>query len=126
MYLSEVIQFQTVYNTLAEIKLPFKIAYKLNKINEEVQKEAEWYNKEFDAILNEYGMKDEDGHFVRANDGMSIKIQDGRENECQAKIQELARVDVELKSPKLTMDDLSQMDAELTVREVAILMNFIE
>ena len=126
MQLTEVIQFQTVYNTLAEAKLPFKVAYKLNKLYEESQKEAEWYNKEFSSILNEYGKKDEEGDFIHTSDGLAIKIQEGRESECQTKIQELAQVDVELKSPKLTMDDLSVIDAELTVREVAILMNFIE
>lgn len=126
MQLAEVIQFQTVYNTLAEAKLPFKVAYKLNKLYEESQKEAEWYNKEFSSILNKYGKKNEEGDFIHTSDGLAIKIQEGRESECQAKIQELAQVDVELKSPKLTMDDLSVIDAELTVREVAILMSFIE
>lgn len=126
MQLAEVIQFQSVYSTLAEAKLPFKVAYKLNKLYEESQREAKWYNKEFSLILDEYGMRDESGNFIRTADRLAIKIQEGRESECQAKIQELAQVDVELKSPKLTMDDLSAIDAELTVREVAILMNFIE
>ena len=61
MKMLNIIQFQDIYSEINKIKLPIQTVYKLSKITSYVFEQIEFYNQEFNKILQQYGQKNEDG-----------------------------------------------------------------
>ena len=107
MKLYELLEARTIINKNIDgtksISAP--LAYKIMKLIKNTQNDCDFYQEKFNAILNEYGEKDENGQFIQAEGG--IKIQDGKMDECTAKVKELNETEVELPNIKFTLDELS-------------------
>ena len=80
------------------------LAYKIMKLIKNTQNDCDFYQEKFNAILNEYGEKDEDGQLIQADGG--VKIQDGKMEECTSKVNELNNTEVELPKIRFTLKEL--------------------
>lgn len=106
MKLYELLEARTVINKNIDqtesISAP--LAYKIMKLMKNTQNDCDFYQEKFNAILTEYGEKDDNGQLIQENNG--IKIQDGKMEECTSKVSELNNTEIELPKIKFTLEEL--------------------
>lgn len=122
--MSQLLNIKSIFDTIKEKKLPIRTAYKINKLFSPIDNEFSFYQQKFGEIVLEYGKKDENGNFIYAADGASIEIMDGRQVECQAKVEELNSIEIDLPDIKFTLDELDGLN--FTLGQLECLMPFIE
>lgn len=115
MKLYEVISIQNFYTSVQDAKLPIKTAYKLTRLMRRVEEETQFYQAEFSKIVEEYALK-ENGTYVYSDDMTSIKIIEGKEDECTAKIEELKNLEIDLTDFEFSIEEFSCLD--LTVNQM--------
>ena len=121
MRLSDVLGFSQFYRTIQDQKTDFKFAYKVNKMAAKVDREINFFQRQMQEIINEYGEKDADGKVVSLDNG-GVKIAAGRESECQQRISELENVEVELQ-PIFRPEELEKLT--LSPRDLEAVMPFM-
>ena len=124
MKMYEILELQTLYNSIANIKLPLKTTYKFTRLMKRAEVELEFYQTKFQEIISEYGEKDNDGQYKFTEDGQSIVIVAGKEQECNTKLFELRNLDVEISDIKFTIEELEGID--VSISELACIMSLIE
>ena len=120
----QVIDFRNNEGFFADVNLPLKGAYKINKIRKAIEKEGEFYSSKFQEIVNTYAKKDDNGDIVFSEDGEQIIIQDDKIEECNQALAELQRLEVEIDNCNLTIEDLGE-NLECTPDELDALMPFL-
>ena len=120
----QVIDFRNNENFFADVNLPLKGAYKINKIRKAIEKEGEFYSSKFQEIVNTYAKKDDNGNIVFSEDGEQIIIQDDKIEECNQALSELQKLEVEIDNCNLTIEDLGE-NLECTPDELDALMPFL-
>lgn len=113
MKLYEVLSLQEFYNTIKDKKLPIKTTYKLSKLMRRVEEESQFYSAEFAKIVNLYAKK-ENGELIYSQDGTSIEIIPGKENECSEKILELQNLEVNLSEFSFELEEFEGVDVTLS------------
>ena len=121
--MNQVVEFQKFYENIKNMKFPLKTAYKLNRLITQVNNEISFYQQKFSEIINEFGKRDENGEFVYSQDGSSIEIIEGRQSECQEKVNELQNLEAEIQDIFFTIDELDGLN--LTLYEMNCLLPFI-
>lgn len=124
MKLSQISNLLRVCNTLQDKPLAVKIAYKFAKIKAKLQEDEEFYLTKLQEIIAKYGKTDDNGNYVIAEDGSSIRIKEGMVEDCQKAIEELESIEVELPDIKFTLEELDKLD--LTLNQMELFINFIE
>ena len=81
MKMYEILDLQALYANISNIKLPLKTTYKFARLMRRVEEEIAFYQKKFQEIIEEYGVR-ENGEYKLSPDGQSIIIIAGKENEC--------------------------------------------
>lgn len=112
MKLYEVLAIQNFYASVQDAKLPIKTTYKLTRLMRRVEEETQFYQTEFAKIIDEYGLK-EDGELVYSDDMTSIKIIEGKEEECSNKILELKNLEVDLSDFEFTIEEFDRLDLSI-------------
>lgn len=107
---------------IAEEKLPLKLSYKIAKAALIIETELDFYRKQYSNYLNLFILKDEDGEFVRLDDG-SLKIIPGAESECEKKFTELNEFEFDLPNFTFTLDELEGLN--VSVADMTVLAPFI-
>lgn len=120
----QVIDFRNSENFFADVNLPLKGAYKINKIRKAIEKEGEFYSSKFQEIVNTYAKKDDNGNIVFSEDGEQIIIQDDKIEECNQALSELQKLEIEIDNCNLTIEDLGE-NLECTPDELDALMPFL-
>lgn len=120
----QVIDFRNNEGFFADVNLPLKGAYKINKIRKAIEKEGEFYSTKFQEIVNTYAKKDDNGDLVFSEDGEQIIIQDDKIEECNQALSELQTLEVEIDNCNLTIEDLGE-NLECTPDELDALMPFL-
>jgi len=120
----QVIDFRNNEGFFADVNLPLKGAYKINKIRKAIEKEGEFYSTKFQEIVNTYAKKDDNGDLVFSEDGEQIIIQDDKIEECNQALSELQKLEVEIDNCNLTIEDLGE-NLECTPDELDALMPFL-
>lgn len=123
MKMYEIIELQSLYNSIANIKLPLKTTYKFTRLMRRAEEELEFYQQKFREIVEEYGVK-ENGQYKLNSDGQSIVIIPGKEAECNKKISELRNLDVPIDNIKFSIEELDKID--VSISELNCIMSLIE
>jgi len=103
--MSQILSFRQHVGSFLDQKLTLPVAYKLTKINNAVEKEAEFYQEKFNEIVDKYSKKDENGNVVFSEDGEQIMIQDDLIPECNQALEELMDLEVEINDFNLKIED---------------------
>ena len=122
MKMYELLALPNFYASIHEKKMPVKTAYKLSKLAKRAEEETQFYQTQFQKIIDEYAMK-ENGQLVYSEDMTSIRIISGKEVECAQKIAELRELDVEIKDLTFSIDEFENL--ELTMAEMSALFPLI-
>lgn len=120
----QITDFPSFFSKVKSQKLPFKIAYKLTLLAQEVQKHIDFYQESFRNLLTEYGKKDEQGNVMPTDDGQGVLLAEETMNEAYTKLAELRELDVELPDTKFSLDDFDNV--EISPEEMMVIMPFIE
>lgn len=123
--MSQILTFRQHVGFFLEQKLPLPVAYKLTKINNATAKEAEFYSEKFNAIVDKYSKKDEEGNVVFSPDGEQIMIQDDLIPECNKALEELMDLQVEIDNYNLKIEDFGE-NIECTATEIDAIAPFFE
>ena len=124
MKMYEVLELQNLYNSISNIKLPLKTAYKFTRLIRRAEEELAFYQQKFQEIIAEYGDKDENGQYKLTADNQSIAIIPGKELECNTKLLELRNLDVPIEGIKFSIEELEGID--VSISELSCLMSLIE
>lgn len=123
MKMYEALALQNFYASVQDKKMPIKTTYKLSRLAKRIEEEAQFYQKEFARIVDEYAQKENDS-LVYSDDMTSIKIIPGKEEECNNKIIELKELEVDLTQFEFTLDEFDFL--ELTLAEMSSILPLIK
>lgn len=123
MKMYEILDFSKVYNSIKDDKMSIKTAYKLNKLIKKIEEENNFYNIKFHEIIEQYAEKNDQGEYQYIDEN-SIKIKEGKEQECYKKVSELQNLEIETPNITFSIEELG--DINLTIDTVNMLMPFIE
>ena len=123
MKLYEVLAIQNFYNLIKDAKLPIKTTYKLTRLMRRVEEESQFYQTEFIKIVNEYALK-KDGQLVYSDDMTSIKIIEGKEDECNSKIIELKNLEIDMSEFKFSIEEFENL--EISVSDMYGILSLID
>lgn len=123
MKMYEVLALQNFYTSVQDKKMPIKTTYKLSRLASRVEKEIEFYSKEFAKIVDAYALK-ENGELVYSEDMTSIKIIPGKEDECSDKIMELKDLEVDLSGFEFSLEEFENL--ELTLAEMSSILPLVK
>lgn len=105
-------------------KLPVFIAYKLMKLLKGLEEDVNFYRTKMSEIIDEYAEKDPNGQALQSQNG-GVIIQNGKVDECNAKIKELEEIPVEDNGDiKFALDELAPIN--FSINEMLSLECYIE
>ena len=123
MKMNKINDFQKFYNQIKNNEMPIKTAFKLNKLFNQIDKEALFYQDEFNKIIQKYAKRDDNNNYVYTEDGNSILIIDGKQTECNEKLAELYNLEVDVGEHQFTLDELDCL--KISLNDMNCLMPFI-
>lgn len=105
--------------------LPLAIRYKFSLIIPLLAPHIQFYEKRQQEIAAKYGKKDEEGNFVKTEDGKGIIIEDKFIDDFEKAIKELNELTVEIDADKIacSLDDLEKLN--LSIAELSQISSFI-
>ena len=105
--------------------LPLSARYKFSLIIPLLAPHTQFYEKRQQEIAAKYGKKDEEGNFVKTEDGKGIIIEDKFIDDFEKAIKELNELTVEIDADKITcsLNDLEK--ANLSIAELSQISSFI-
>lgn len=106
-------------------ELPLAIRYKFSLIIPLLAPHIQFYEKRQQEIATKYGKKDEEGNFVKTEDGKGIIIEDKFIDDFEKAIKELNELTVEIDADKIacSLDDLEKLN--LSIAELSQISSFI-
>ena len=124
--MTDIVALKELYPKLKESKLPAKLAYKLVRIFDEVDKQAQIYATMFSEIINDCAQKDENGAPILTENGTQVVLLEDKIQECGERMMELNNLMIEFEVKyTLTLDDLDKFE-ELALDHIKLLSPFIE
>jgi hypothetical protein len=120
----QIIDSPSLFEKLKSQKVPFKTAYKLTLLMQEIEKHINFYQEKFRELIMEFSKKDEEGNPVPTADGQGVQLAEGTTEEAYQKLAELRDLDVELPDTKFSVDDFGNV--EISADEMIMIMPFIE
>lgn len=123
MKMYEVLELQSLYNSISNTKMPLKTTYKFTRLMRLAEKEIEFYQTKFREIIEEYGVK-ENGELKLSEDGLSVLLIPGKEEECNQKVIELRSLEVPIEGITFTIEELEGID--VSIQELNCIMSLIE
>ena len=125
--LQDCLVFQEVYNNLKEKVIPIQLAYSLTLLNEKNKTNYNFWQEEFNKILNLYCEKNEDGTIKMSDDQSSFIIIKDKIEKCQKAIMELNNTEVEIEKIKIKAKDFEKLnEANLKFGDLETLLKFLE
>lgn len=105
--------------------LPLSVRYKFSLIIPLLAPHIQFYEKRQQEIAAKYGKKDEEGNFVKTEDGKGIIIEDKFIDDFEKAIKELNELTVEIDADKIacSLDDLEKLN--LSIAELSQISSFI-
>ena len=125
MKMNKINDFQKFYNQIKNNEMPIKTAFKLNKLFNQIDKEALFYQDEFNKIIQKYAKRDDNNNYVYTEDGNSILIIDGKQAECNEKLAELYNLEVDVSLEECQFD-LTHRCVDVRLRQAAFALESLE
>ncbi len=109
--MNQLSDFQKFYQLIKDKNCSISTAYKLNKLSNSAETELAFYQQKFMEIVATYAKKDDNGGYIYSSDGASIEIIDGKQNECQERVNELQNLEVEIPDIKFKLSEFDSLDS---------------
>lgn len=125
MKISEILNLRKLFITLKDLQVPnhYRLFYQMARFIQSTDADTEFYQKEYNKIVEKYAERNEDGSVVTIENG-DIKLKVETQQECMTAIIELESIEFdEPYHPKLHESDLEVMN--LTPQQIYILLPYI-
>lgn len=97
-----------ILQTITQRQLPVKASYAIAKNITIINRELKVFESEKMKIVNEFAVKDKDGNPEIENN--SYKIIEGKEKECNSKINELLDIEVDVEIRTFNINSIENMN----------------
>lgn len=122
MKLSQIEPLKETLLNISQKELPFRLAYKISKLSEKIEKDYLFFTEEVQKIIIKYAERDEKGEI--AFEGNNVKIQRDLIEQAEKDLKELDEVEIEEIDVSFTLDELESLN--IKPLEVSALMPFIK
>ena len=122
MKLSQIEPLKETLLNISQKELPFRLAYKVSKLSEKIEKDYLFFTEEVQKIIIKYAERDEKGEI--AFEGNNVKIQRDLIEQAEKDLKELDEVETEEINVSFTLDELESLN--IKPLEVSALMPFIK
>ena len=124
--INEVIAAVGSYNKLNKEKFNLKTSYKLARLFDSLQKEAERYESLTRDAIIKYSKKDENGEPIinKSEQGESVEIEPVDQIKLIKEMEELNNSEIEIEDCYFTFDDFG--DLSISIDEIKGLLPFIQ
>ena len=122
MKLSQIEPLKETLLNISQKELPFRLAYKISKLSEKIEKDYLFFTEEVQKIIIKYAERDEKGEIVF--EGNNVKIQRDLIEQAEKDLKELDEVEMEEIDVSFTLDELESLN--IKPLEVSALMPFIK
>ena len=122
--MQDILNFSSFYDSVKSHKITMKTAYRLAQLAKAVETELQFYREKLQAIIAEYGEKDENGQPIQTEDGSGIKLRPGSEQECVVAMRELQELEITLPDIKFNIEDFGNI--ELSIDDISAILPFME
>lgn len=125
MKMFEILELEGLLQKLTQKELPIRTLYKVDKLIKLVGKEKDFYQTQFQALVDTYAERDENGNYLYTdNSAEAVKIIPDKIAECQSKMNELINIEItDVPDISFTFEELDSLT--LSYSEARPLMNFI-
>ena len=126
MKMFEILELEGLLQKLIQKELPIRTLYKVDKLIKLVGKEKDFYQTQFQALVDTYAERDENGNYLYTdNSAEAVKIIPDKIAECQSKMNELVNIEItDVPDISFTFEELDSLT--LSYAEARPLMNFIK
>ena len=126
MKMFEILELEGLLQKLTQKELPIRTLYKVDKLIKLVGKEKDFYQTQFQALVDTYAERDENGNYLYTdNSAEAVKIIPDKIAECQSKMNELVNIEItDVPDIAFTFEELDSLTLSYT--EARPLMNFIK
>lgn len=97
-----------ILQTITQRQLPVKASYAIAKNIATINRELKVFESEKMKIVNEYALKDEKGNLEIENN--AYKIIEGKEEECNSKINELLDIEIDVEIRTFNINCIENMN----------------
>lgn len=111
-----------IFTKLGQLHFDIETQYKLLKLKNSLKEEEEIYNEQVSS-LREYCEQDEQGNIIQ-NDNGGYKIKQDKIQECQALLDKINNLQIQIPDIYFTLDELKPLN--LTFNELDVLMPFVK
>lgn len=124
--LTEITEAVNSYNKIKEAKLSLKVAYKLRRLFDNLEKESNRYDELVREALLKYAKKDDEGNplFKQTEQGESVEIAPEDQKKFINEIEDLNKSEIEINDCYFTFADFG--DLTVSIEEVKGLLPFIK
>lgn len=122
MKLSQVESLKSTLSIISQKELSFRLAYKISKLTERLEKDSEFFNEKFQSLIQKYALRDENGEII-VEDG-NVKIIPDQILEAEKALGELNDVETEECNIFFTLDEFEGL--EIKPSELTGLLPFIK
>lgn len=122
----EILELEGLLQKIIQKELPIRTLYKVDKLIKLVGKEKDFYQTQFQALVDTYAERDENGNYLYTdNSAEAVKIIPDKIAECQSKMNELVNIEItDVPDISFTFEELDSLT--LSYAEARPLMNFIK
>ena len=126
MKMFEILELEGLLQKLTKKELPIRTLYKVDKLIKLVGKEKDFYQTQFQTLVDTYAERDENGNYLYTdNSAEAVKIIPDKIAECQSKMNELVNIEItDVPDISFTFEELDSLT--LSYAEARPLMNFIK
>lgn len=126
MKMFEILELEGLLQKLTQKELPIRTLYKVDKLIKLVGKEKDFYQTQFQALVDIYAERDENGNYLYTDESAeAVKIIPDKIAECQNKMNELVNIEIaDVPDISFTFEELDSLT--LSYAEARPLMNFIK
>ena len=116
--MNNLLGFNVFFDEVRVSKLPIKTLFKLTTLGKAIDEKLTFYNEQFQEIIKEYALFDENGNVIQTEDGNGIRVKEGKELECVNKVNELQMLDVERPEVKFDIEEFGDISMSLEIFSV--------
>lgn len=126
MKMFEILELEGLLQKLTQKELPIRTLYKVDKLIKLVGKEKDFYQTQFQALVDIYAERDENGNYLYTDESAeAVKIIPDKIAECQSKMNELINIEIaDAPDISFTFEELDSLT--LSYAEARPLMIFIK
>lgn len=122
MKLSQVEPLKNTLSILSQKNLPLRLAYKISKFTDQLEKDSLFFTEKFKEIIFKYAERDENNEIIL--DGENVRVKSDKISEAEKELEELNNIETSGEDIFFTLEELENL--EIKPSELQGLLPFIK